>query len=858
MKFKNLLLTVLALASSFGTMFADEPFRQHRYDSFKACEVNENSIVFIGNSITNMGEWWEFFSCNPNVVNRGNSGCYSYESLDQIESILVGRPAKIFLMVGTNDIGGAVGTPETVAANTRQIIDRVQTESPKTEIYITSVFPSDNGLRNTTNLGNINKLLKPLCEEKGVTYVDLWDDLQGILDGTLSFDHLHLKPTGYRIWCEKVAPYVGSPVVFTDDNMVLNQSGQSYSYGMRSQQFGCLPVKSTDVLIVGDELVHGGEWHELLHSDRVKGRGTVWGYGGISIAQHTAMLEATLATNPNIKEQPAQIYFFVGLQALNADATTVETMATDYETMVKKAIELAPNSKLFLCGLTPHATAARDTKTKEFNAKLEEIAAAYDNCTYIDTYTPMTTADGARDAELVNGNNYITGKGYIRLARTIAPYIGTDVSVMTDDEFDAHYALINARQALGSSIVTAKNITVGTTTGTYTAEGVAPLLAKVEDALALLAKDGATVDEIQAASAELETLAADAKKALNQPVEGKFYTLQTPNRDSRYLTDSQEGTLKGGDTAESTAAQWKFELREDGSYNIVNRYTNRYLTPGNSPLTTGTAVPSAGWTLGPCGTMSLYIITSGTVQLNQTNSGLGYAIYNWGYGTVTTGEFNTTDAGCLYSITELADDAPAINPEKLVLEPTPSTNKETYWHQMCTPLRETRYVTEVDGGLDGVTTPDGEASQWKIVAREDGTYDIVNRATSNFVLPTATFNTQLKTGSESPAAGWEFKAAATSGYYIVVSGSSEFNQTNSSLGYKVYNWGSGTNTSDAGCQYLFKVVDVEEEPESGISTVVVTTDGAATDAIYDIQGRQVREAVRPGLYIIGGRKKVVR
>jgi len=88
----------------------------------------------------------------------------------------------------------------------------------------------------------------------------------------------------------------------------------------------------------------------------------------------------------------------------------------------------------------------------------------------------MTTADGARDAELVNGNNYITGKGYIRLARTIAPYIGTDVSVMTDDEFDAHYALINARQALGSSIVTAKNITVGTTTGTYTAEGVAPLL----------------------------------------------------------------------------------------------------------------------------------------------------------------------------------------------------------------------------------------------------------------------------------------------------------------------------------------------------------------------------------------------
>ena len=490
MKLKKLFVAVVALAGTIGSMFADEPFRLHRYDSFKACEVNENSIVFIGNSITNMGEWWEFFGSNPNVVNRGNSGCYSYESLDQLESILIGRPAKIFVMVGTNDIGGATGTPETVAANARQMIDRIQAESPNTEIYITSVFPSTNGLRNLTNLGQINSLLQPLCEEKGVTYVDLWNDLMGIVNGGgLSLDALHVNPLGYRIWCEKVAPYVGSESVFTDGNMTLNSGSQSYSYAMRSQQFGCLPVKSTDVLIVGDEMIHGGEWHELLHCDRVKGRGTVWGYGGITIAAHISMLESTLSTNPDIKEQPAQIYFYVGLNPLNNSATTVETLATDYQSLIAKAKELAPNSELFIMGLTPHANATYDTKTKSFNEKLQEIA-ANNGCTYVDTYTPLTTADGSRDAELVNGNSYITAKGYIRLAQTLAPYIGDDAWALTDEQFQEHYDMINAREAIGRGIIAANNLTVGTTTGTYTAEGVAPLLNKIEEALALLAKDG--------------------------------------------------------------------------------------------------------------------------------------------------------------------------------------------------------------------------------------------------------------------------------------------------------------------------------------------------------------------------------
>ena len=46
------------------------------------------------------------------------------------------------------------------------------------------------------------------------------------------------------------------------------------SNGMRSSYFGMLPLTTDDVIIVGDEMIHGGEWHELLRSPRIKSRGT--------------------------------------------------------------------------------------------------------------------------------------------------------------------------------------------------------------------------------------------------------------------------------------------------------------------------------------------------------------------------------------------------------------------------------------------------------------------------------------------------------------------------------------------------------------------------------------------------------
>jgi hypothetical protein len=90
--------------------------------------------------------------------------------------------------------------------------------------------------------------------------------------------------------------------------------------------------------------------------------------------------------------------------------------------------------------------------------------------------------------------------------------------------------------------------------------------------------------------------------------------------------------------------------RKDGSFDIVNYGDQTYISPAssnNTALTTVKAQPNAGWTLKPADAAGYVIITSRTVQFNQTNGAQQFKLYNWGDGT------NITDTGCKYVVTEV-------------------------------------------------------------------------------------------------------------------------------------------------------------------------------------------------------------
>jgi len=157
-------------------------------------------------------------------------------------------------------------------------------------------------------------------------------------------------------------------------------------------------------------------------------------------------------------------------------------------------------------------------------------------------------------------------------------------------------------------------------------------------------------------------------------------------------------------------------------------------------------------------------------------------------------------------------------------KPLASTSGENHYYTLCTPLRGTRYATSSGAGaeLAGATTVTG-TSCWKFISRNNGTFDIVNAIDGSYISPNSTNNSVLKTQATVPSAGWTISKADEAGYVIITSGSCQMNQTNSSSsvlsgGYKIYNWGSGTNTTDTGCKYRIEEVAEENIPFSLSST----------------------------------------
>lgn len=137
---------------------------------------------------------------------------------------------------------------------------------------------------------------------------------------------------------------------------------------------------------------------------------------------------------------------------------------------------------------------------------------------------------------------------------------------------------------------------------------------------------------------------------------------------------------------------------------------------------------------------------------------------------------------------------------------TPSTDDAVHWYTISASLRTTRVIADNDGSLVGEEPNSYARTMWKFVTRDDGSYDIINRATNRYISPSAAYNTAMGTVVARPTAGWKVSSAATSGMYIISSGTVELNQTQEALGWKIYNWSTGQNgkdTSDQGCQLKF-------------------------------------------------------
>lgn len=208
-----------------GKKYSDQ--YRTRYAEFeKERPVNSADIVFLGNSLTQGGKWNEYFEATQEALaakgggirNRGIIGDDAPGIYDRLNQILPGRPAKIFLLVGVNDISHHIPA-DSVLFLAGKVVERIRRESPGTKLYLQSLLPVNerkNRYKSMTGkagvIREVNEGLRKLAKSYRIKFICLYPHFKEKgseqLKPALTNDGLHINEEGYRIWAKQIKKYV--------------------------------------------------------------------------------------------------------------------------------------------------------------------------------------------------------------------------------------------------------------------------------------------------------------------------------------------------------------------------------------------------------------------------------------------------------------------------------------------------------------------------------------------------------------------------------------------------------------------------------------------------------------------------
>lgn len=203
--------SLYAQNEKYGTYYAQ------RTSLFEQLPISSSDIIFLGNSITDGCEWAELLG-NPHVKNRGISGDVVMGVYDRLEPILKGKPAKIFLMIGINDVSHDLSA-DSIVGMIKQVVIKIKKDSPRTQLYLQSILPVNDEFTRFSKVHHktdvilaINKGIKAFASEVNCPFIDVYAHLVApntqVLDKKYTNDGLHLLGTAYLQWRKCLLPYL--------------------------------------------------------------------------------------------------------------------------------------------------------------------------------------------------------------------------------------------------------------------------------------------------------------------------------------------------------------------------------------------------------------------------------------------------------------------------------------------------------------------------------------------------------------------------------------------------------------------------------------------------------------------------
>lgn len=167
--------------------------------------MTEETIAFVGDSITEGGDWAAWFP-DATTGNFGVSGDTTDNVLMRLGPIVEADPDEVLLLIGTNDLGTRQSV-EHLVRNIQSILIELRRELPGTRMLVQSILPRGREFAERIQEANIH--LRQFAATVHAQYLDLWLTFAGAdgeIDPAYSDDRLHLTAAGYEAWLSELRP----------------------------------------------------------------------------------------------------------------------------------------------------------------------------------------------------------------------------------------------------------------------------------------------------------------------------------------------------------------------------------------------------------------------------------------------------------------------------------------------------------------------------------------------------------------------------------------------------------------------------------------------------------------------------
>ncbi|MEO6039874.1 MAG: GDSL-type esterase/lipase family protein [Saprospiraceae bacterium] len=192
---------------------SETPLYQHRRQLFEQLPEQAGAIIFLGDSQTALCEWRELFDDSLPILNRGIVADHVAGVSLRLEEILRHQPAKIFLLVGVNDLLFGKSVAE-IALGYGELVKKLRSRSPSTQLVLESVLPINNRVKNVglqnAQIQALNTQIAQIARAHDLPFVDIYGpltDSAGNLAARFTEDGVHLNGAGYGVWKAQLTPF---------------------------------------------------------------------------------------------------------------------------------------------------------------------------------------------------------------------------------------------------------------------------------------------------------------------------------------------------------------------------------------------------------------------------------------------------------------------------------------------------------------------------------------------------------------------------------------------------------------------------------------------------------------------------